>query len=241
MAISTPSHPVPPTPVHDFGRLLVGFVIVAVGVLFLLDAAGSVDAGAVMGDWWPLVIVAAGVLTLFERPPALLRAGVLTGIGVVVLLFTTGVLEESAWKYVWPMAIVLAGVAVLLRWNGRRVQTVEDGDDVIRATAAFGGAELSSSDQAFRGAWLTAVFGGATLDLREARPAPGGASVNATAVFGGVDVLVPRGWRITVKTVPIFGGVDDKTDRTVLPAADAPELVVDAVCIFGGVGIKHEK
>lgn len=241
MAITTPSPPAPMKPVTDFGRLLVGFVIVGMGVVFLLDAAGVVDSGRVLSEWWPSVFVAAGLLTLLERPRASLRAVVLMGVGVVALLFTTHTLGEDAWAYVWPIAVILAGVAVLTRWSGRHVGTSGVGEDVIRATAAFGGAELASADQAFRGAYLTAIFGGATLDLREALPAQDGAAVNATAVFGGVDVLVPRGWRVTVRSVPIFGGVDDKTDHTVLPAAGAPELVVDAVCIFGGVGIRHEK
>ena len=87
---------------------------------------------------------------------------------------------------------------------------------------------------------LTAIFGGITLDLRDARPAPEGASINATAAFGGIDILVPKGWRISVRSTPIFGGLDDRTDRSQPLAADAPTLHVDAVSIFGGVALKHD-
>lgn len=228
-------------PVLDLGRLLLGLVIVTIGALFLLDAAGVLDAGRAIDRWWPSVIVAAGVLTLLEQPPALLRGTILTAIGVVALLFTTDVLGDEAWEYVWPAAIIAAGLAVMVRWSGRRIAAGDHPEDVIRSTAAFGGSDLASADQAFRGAWLTAMFGGITLDLREARPAPDGATVNATVAFGGVDVLVPKGWRLTVKSVPIFGGVDDKTDHSTPLPDDAPTLHVDAVCVFGGVGIKHEK
>jgi hypothetical protein len=41
---------------------------------------------------------------------------------------------------------------------------------------------------ALRGAELTAVLGGVTLDLRNALPAPEGATVTATAVFGGLEL-----------------------------------------------------
>ena len=54
-------------------------------------------------------------------------------------------------------------------------------------------------------------------------------------------MLVPRGWRISVRSTPIFGGLEDKTDHTVAPDDDAPVLHVDAVCVFGGVEIKHHK
>lgn len=227
--------------VLDLGRLLVGLIILVTGTLFLLDAAGVLDSGRVIGHWWPSVIVAAGLLTLAERPPAVARALILTAVGVVALLFTTNVLDDRAWQYVWPVAVIAAGVAVLAHWSGRRIPAGAHPEQVIRSTSMFGGAELASADARFRGAWLTAIFGGITLDLRDATPAPEGASVNATSAFGGIELLVPRGWRVSVRCVPIFGGVEDKTDRSQPPADDAPALHIDAVCVFGGVEIKHEK
>jgi hypothetical protein len=227
----------------DPGRLLLGAVVVAIGTLFLLDSAGVVDAGDALERWWPLPLVAAGLLTFAERPPAVGRGLVLTAVGAVLLLFTTDVLGDDAWAYVWPAAIVVAGLAILSRWRGRAVPSTPgtETDDVIRTTAVFGGPELVSTSQAFRGAYLTAVFGGAKLDLRGARPAPGGAAVNATVAFGGVELIVPRGWRISVRCTPIFGGLEDKTDHSVPAADDAPVLRVDAVCLFGGVEIKHAR
>ena len=105
----------------------------------------------------------------------------------------------------------------------------------------FGGPNLVSTARAFQGAWLTAIFGGITMDLRGARPAAEGASIYATVAFGGIDILVPKGWRISVRSTPIFGGLDDKTDHSEPPAADAPMLHVDAVELFGGVDIKHDE
>jgi hypothetical protein len=226
--------------VTDLGRLLVGLVVVTIGALFLLDAADALDAGAAIAGWWPAVFVVAGVFTLLERPPARLRGALLAVSGAVGLLFTTDVLDTSAWKYVWPVAVIAAGLAVMARWRGGRVAPGLP-EETLRSTAVFGGSELRSTAAEFHGAWVTAVFGGLTLDLREATPAPGGASVNATAAFGGVEILVPRGWRIGVRSVPIFGGVEDKTDRSVAPAPDAPVVHVDAVSIFGGIEIKHRK
>jgi hypothetical protein len=59
--------------------------------------------------------------------------------------------------------------------------------------------------------------------------------------FGGVDILVPKGWHISLRSTPIFGGLEDKTDHSEPPAPDAPTLHVDALTIFGDVDIKHEK
>jgi cell wall-active antibiotic response 4TMS protein YvqF len=228
-------------PVSDPGRLLIGLTVVAVGSIFLLDSAGVLDAQDTLGRWWPTLIIAAGLLALLERPRAVVRGTVLTGIGTFVLLFTTDVLEGDAWDYVWPSLVILAGVGIASRWHGRTIEAGASEEDIVRATAVFGGPDVASTSQRFQGAWLTAIFGGVTLDLRGARPAPGGATVNATAAFGGVDLLVPKGWKLSVRGTPIFGGVEDKTDHSVVPAEDAPTLYVDAVALFGGVGIKHDK
>ena len=99
---------------------------------------------------------------------------------------------------------------------------------------------MISTSRQFRGAWLTGVFGGVTLDLRGAELAEDGAAINATAAFGGVEILVPRGWRVSVRSTPILGGVEDKTEHPAA-SADAPVLRIDAVAVLGGVDVKHEK
>ena len=230
-----------PRPSTDFSRLLLGLVVVAVGGLYLLQAAGVLDASDVLSHAWPAVFVGAGVLTLFERPRGVFRGVVLIAGGAVGLLFTTDVLGNDAWKYIWPAAVLLAGVSIIWRFGGRTVAPAASSDDVVRTTALFGGSEQASASQNFHGGWMTAVFGGAKLDLRDALPAPEGATINATTAFGGIDILVPRGWHVTARGVPIFGGIDDKVDRSQPVADDAPHLVVDAICVFGGVSIKHEK
>jgi hypothetical protein len=92
----------------------------------------------------------------------------------VLLLFTTDLLDESAWDYVWPAVLVLIGLAIVIRWKGHLIPRVATDDDAIRATAIFGGSKLVSTAQQFHGAWLTAVFGGATLDLCGAELCPKG-------------------------------------------------------------------
>ncbi len=226
--------------VLDLGRLLLGGIVVVLGTLFLLDAADVLNADKAIDHWWPIVILAAGLLTLAERPPSVVRGTILTAIGAVLLLFTTNLLEEDAWDYVWPALLVLLGLTIIARWHGRTIVGA-NGEDVVRSTAFFGGPKLSSTSQNFHGAWLTAIFGGITLDLREATLSPEGASINATAACGGIDILVPKGWRVSVRSTPIFGGVDDKTDHTQALPADAPTLHVDALTVLGGVDVKHKK
>ena len=71
--------------VLDLGRLLLGLTVVALGVLFLLDSAGALDAGQAIDDFWPLLLVAAGLLTLAERPPSAVRGWLLIGAGAAAV------------------------------------------------------------------------------------------------------------------------------------------------------------
>ena len=225
----------------DLGRLLIGLTIATLGLLFLLDSAGALNADRAIDRWWPVILIAAGVFTLIEHSGSTFRGALLTGIGAVALLFTTDVLGESDWSYVWPAILILAGVVIVARWAGRSVPAGAREQDVVRATGVFGGPNVACTSRQFRGGWLTAIFGGVTLDLREAQLVPDGASINATVAFGGIDILVPKGWRISTRSTPIFGGFDDKTEHAGPLPDDAPTLSIDAVIIFGGVAVKHEK
>ncbi len=222
------------------GRILLGLLLIALGVLFLLDRADVLDAGETIGDWWPAAIIAVGAVQLFDRPRSLLGPGIVMGIGVILLLFTTDVVTGSVFAVLWPTLLIAIGVAILFRHGRGPEVTREEGstEDVVRATAIFGGHEILSRSTAFRGGSATAVFGGITIDLRDARLDAAGAEIDVTAVFGGVDVLVPRGWRVVTSGTPILGGIDNKTAGE---AGEGPELRIDALAIFGGVDIKHER
>jgi predicted membrane protein len=223
-------------------RILFGLILVALGVAFLLDRAGSLDAGQVISDWWPIAIIGLGMVTLAERPVSILGPLILLAAGAILLLFTLDVLEASAWNVIWPAALILFGLVVLVRHGIQRGTPVSvgAGDDVVRTSAFFSGSELVSQSRAFRAAKLMAVCGGASLDLRGAKPVEEGADVDATAIFGGVDVIVPRDWRVSVRGTPLLGGISNKAEGQDL-ARDAPRVRVDALAIFGGVDVKHEK
>lgn len=82
---------------------------------------------------------------------------------------------------------------------------------------------------------LTAVFGGVDCDLRKAIISSDKV-INATAVFGGIDIFVPDNVKVKVKSTSIFGGVTDKNSHSL--KEDAHTIYINASCIFGGVEIK---
>ena len=162
--------------------------------------------------------------------------------GVVVLLFTTDVLEGNVFTVIWPLLLIVVGIGILIRHaRGQGPGAGVSGDDVVRSFAMFGGTEVTNRSERFRGGTLTAVFGGVTLDLREAGIPSDGATLSVTALFGGVDVIVPKGWRVNVQGTPIFSGFEDNTQSNGPAGPDGPQLAIDVLALFGGLDVKNTK
>lgn len=102
-------------------------------------------------------------------------------------------------------------------------------------SAIFGSRKVTYQNEIFTGATMNAIFGGACLDLRNATMS-GTIEVVATAVFGGIDIMVPANVRVVVNSVPIFGGVSNKA---LSPVGDIKAVIhINATCMFGGIDIK---
>jgi hypothetical protein len=97
----------------------------------------------------------------------------------------------------------------------------------------FGGEHLISSADPFFGGKVTNVFGGTILDLRKVNPAPTGVSLDVLVVFGGLQLVIPRGWTILFDGTVFAGGFEDSTEPTSDP--DAPVFRVSGLVILGGV------
>ena len=112
----------------------------------------------------------------------------------------------------------------------------DDDSDVFAAVAAMDGAEVLNRSDSFRAGSGTAVMGGMTIDFTDAEISTS-ATLELTAVAGGIDVTVPAGWRVEMASTMFAGGVENLTDPD---AADdeAPLLLVDARAYFGGIAIR---
>lgn len=83
-----------------------------------------------------------------------------------------------------------------------------------------------------------AVMGGVTVDLREARFAHAEVVITAVAFWGGVDVVVGAGHRVSVEGIGIMGGFEEGTPRVAADLGpDSPLVRVRGVAIMGGVTV----
>lgn len=218
---------------RSYGQVLVGVLVVLAGVVLLLERTGvvEIDLGTVVGTLWPLLVVLLGVTSLLLVPRAWFGPAVITAAGVVLLLDRVGDYDVSVWEYLWPVAVIMAGLGITFAAVGRG-----DQEDRITAFAFWWGAERRTRTRTFRSASLTAIMGGVELDLREA-DIDGTARIDVFAFWGGVDIKVPRTWQVRTTGLPLLGGWEDKTE----PAPGGPVLDVRLVTIMGGAEVRHGK
>ena len=115
---------------------------------------------------------------------------------------------------------------------------VPEAGDRDTVYAIFGGIDR-------RGAWtvprrmrIVAMFGGANLDLREARFPPGVVDIEVTAVMGGINIVVPPGLAVQMHGSAIMGGFADVNRAPAYPDPDAPLLRVHGLAMMGGVNVE---
>jgi predicted membrane protein len=114
---------------------------------------------------------------------------------------------------------------------------IDNNDVKLKNFIIFAENKQKVTSQHFRGGKVNAVFGGATIDLRNAKLAPGKVYLGVNAIFGGVKVIVPSNWDVQVEnTITLFGSFSDKRyienvdDKNPNPSST---LVISSGTVFG--------
>lgn len=222
-------------------RLIIGAFILLIGVLALADNLHFFNAQDII-RFWPTVFIVVGALKLSNTRT---RSGTFVGGGLVLLgismtLNYMGIISFHLRDW-WPLIIIMAGLAMIFKdklrdadGNGLCAQenTNESNIDVV---AVMSGHQGNVASQDFRGGSVTAIMGGAEIDLRNA-VIQTEAVIDITAFWGGVSLKIPKDWRVVNNGIAFLGGIDDSSEPTI----DASKrLIITGTAVMGGVEIKN--
>lgn len=221
---------------------IVGALIIAVGVIMLLDTLGIVRAR----DFWdyaPLGLTALGLVKLLDsygRPSALAVGAILSAVGIFWFLNNIGMVLFNP-NLIWPLLIIFWGAMLLLK-------TLENRGFVPPSSAppdAAGGSAPNippniPPNQTFRFCSSTgttaagftnyfAFFGGGrrVVDSKDFRGA------DLFAMFGGGDIDLRRAEISSVNSPPPPG-----TPPSLAAQMRPGQAVIQASALYGGFTIK---
>lgn len=216
-----------------------GVVLLALSAVLILNAFEITNIEIFFDGWWTLFIIVPSIVGLFnshEKTSNII--GLL--IGTFLLLACQNILDfEMFWKLIFPVIIAVIGIKMIFGGIGRNrgfTKSIEENKENIKtAFAAFSGQDINFEDEIFKGAELTAVFGGIKLDLRNA-VFESDTAINACCIFGGADILLPDNVNIKVNSNSLFGGIDNKKHNN--SKDNVHTVYLNSTCIFGGVDVK---
>lgn len=220
------------------GNLLWGLLLVAVGLGFAGNVFGLWNFDLFFNGWWTLFIIIPCAISIFQNGVQLWNI-IGLGIGAIFLISAQGYFNgQLIGDLIFPIIIIAIGLSIIfkdkLSKNAKIIKKMNK-DGLAEYSTIFGSQELQFPGESFNGASLTAVFGGINLDLRQSIINED-IYISTTAIFGGIDIIVPSNVRVEVSSTPIFGGTSNKANK---PLGDNPPTVyINSICIFGGTEIK---
>ncbi|MFC2130804.1 LiaI-LiaF-like domain-containing protein [Bacteroidota bacterium] len=220
-------------------RTTFSIVLILLGIGFLLDSFEYMEFSQTISDWWPLLIIALGISHLARKKPPVFTGLLIIGVGILLLADNLNYITGGFWDAFWPLLLVIFGISVLLpggRFLCKHNHHHTDGD--LNTTTIFSGQHKKINDRNFKGGNVSALFGGAEIDLTEAELSSEGAVLNLNAAFGSIEVFIPTHWHVKISGTPIFGGFEDKTKQD-KPSDDSRILNINYNVIFGGIEIRN--
>lgn len=215
-----------------------GFIIV--GILVLVNALGIIEINVFFKGWWTLFIIVPCFVNIFKDNDK--TASIIgTVFGILLLLAVRDVINfDLLWKILLPLVLIIIGLSLIFK--DKVSDKVKDEIKKLNKnskdeyTATFSEQDLNFDDEEFKGCELNAIFGGIKCDIKNAK-LKDDVVINASSIFGGITLYVPKDVNVKVVSNSIFGGVSgnynkNKNDK------NGKTIYVNATCLFGGVEIK---
>ncbi|MBR6643419.1 MAG: hypothetical protein IKL28_07145 [Lachnospiraceae bacterium] len=215
--------------------VLWGLIFIAAGVGIIGHIAGAWELNFLFAGWWTLFLIVPAVLGMVEHG---IRIGnsIFLVLGIALMACCRGWIpwEVLSRLLVPTVMIVIGGVMVfknLFHLNLGRVKVPNE--KRMEELVVFSGKKLVVQNEFF-GINADAVFGGLTIDLRGAQITEN-ISIDAMAVFGGVDILLPANVSVKLSDLSLFGGCSNGRKYS---QEEGPTVYVNATALFGGVEVK---
>jgi len=214
-------------------RIVTGLIIIGAGVGALFDAMDILPFWSYFKEWWPLGFIIVAILMLVSNVRNFIWSIALFTVGVLLVLNNLDITDVNLFSLIWPVIIIAIGLSILINKTTKPRNISSSDEDSI--AAVFGGLENSNKSSNYQGGKVSAFFGGVVLDLRDAKIQKQ-ATLNVSTLCGGIEIKVPRDWRVQSNVFPILGGIENKSEGS--KDSKSPVLIITGNIMLGGVEVK---
>lgn len=233
-------------------RIVLALVFVSFGVIALGNNLNWWNIDDLFLEWWPLIIILIGLVTVFS-PGGSWGGGIfLIFLGVLFLLHSHGIYDIE--DLFWPALLIMIGIMI---WPRKRKEPKIHGersrhnhnssenhtfhsntiDHVFNFNTILNSQrELIREDQ-LSGGHGTAVLANLEIDLRQSTPSPS-IYLEFTAIFGNITLFVPSDWDIIKHGGPVLGKITDKRSN-LNETAQTKTVTIEMNAFFGSIVIMN--
>lgn len=250
---------------RDISTIVIGALFLIAGIAIGGSMLGYFNFSINLDGWWTVFIIVPALIAIAQGGINAGNI-IMLGVGVVLLLNAQGILPHGfSWRLIFPVVLLGVGVQLLLgnsgsgrheHWNDYRGDDKNDGDkntgndkksggifnetsrpgaSYKTASSVLGGQDIFYGQEEFTGGSYTAVLGALSINLTNV-VLTGNATINVSAIMGGIDLILPTGVQVVSNVMPILGGTDIKYPSS--RESGAHKIYVTGMACLGGIEIK---
>lgn len=235
--------------------MLFGLIVVALGVLLLLSQLMSVSFWLLFSKYWPIALIAYGILRLFKRNKSKVYSLIIILIGVIVQLNALGLFTGNSWVVFLALLLILMGLRIIFEASspqGRKIHSMDsDGTeafsytegrkthkasfeqkDVLNDRFVFTSDRRIYKSNTFSGGFVEAIFSKVDIDLKNVWPLEEEIHLDCRANFSTLTIDVPADWHVVVNGKHYYSKNEVEFDQK--PTAT---LIVDSQVFAGSLRI----
>ncbi len=189
-------------------KRIFGIILITVGLYYLADIYYHFDIDIrYFFKFWPVILIYFGLKEIVKKQ--YIWGSILTILGVYFLLPALGIYLDLK-EYIFPSLLILFGISLVFSKNKQRVK-LKDGHKLLYYSTVFGGKDLRIDSNDLEILKLDVTFGGVDVDFRDMVLIKD-LRVDINSQFGGIDLRLPKGYNLVVRSNSFFTGVETKYD-----------------------------
>lgn len=212
---------------------IIGIGVITIGAILLLANLGLYNMQELVATWWPVVLVAIGGLLLINDRKDYIWSVVFSLLGLLFLARNLEFISFEFGQIFLPGLLMIVGIGLLF---GRHTQTRTSNKSEDNLTAILSGIEYKNSAKDFKGYKVTAVMGGAELDLSQATIKKE-ATITVFVLMGVAELRIPEDVIVKTRAMSIMGAVEEKGSPK--EKSTSPVLYIDGNVLMGSVEIRR--